>query len=148
MVAVPAAVSCVADTRVVVIAVVPNKIVAPGAKFAPFTVIAKAPRGMEVGAIEEICGIGLFSVTVPLADFVESAVSATPIVTVLGAGGNCGAVYTPPALTIPIATLPPGAPLTDQVRAGVDPSFVFAVNVCVSPPRRVADAGVKLRVAC
>ena len=67
----PVAVNCLADTRVVVSAVVPNKMVAPDAKLAPLTVIAKDPTGIDIGVIEEICGMGLFSVTMLGSDFVE-----------------------------------------------------------------------------
>jgi hypothetical protein len=147
-VAVPVAVICVADTRFVVSAVVPKSRVAPGAKFAPVTVSVKVPTGIEVGVTEAICGVGLFSVTMLLAVMAVLAVSVALTVTELGVGGNCGAVYTPLAVIVPIAAFPPATPFTDQANAGVEPSLVFAVNGCESPPRIVAVDGITLRVAC
>jgi len=144
---VPVAVICVADTRFVVNAVVPKKTVAPGAKFAPATVSVNAPTGIDVGVTEETCGTGLFRVTTPLPLIAVFALSAAVIVTVLGVGGNCGAVNMPLAVIVPVLALPPVTPLTDQTSAGVDPSLVLAVKGSESPPRIVADAGVTLSVA-
>src|ERR1700682_99749 len=91
-VAVPVAMSCVEDTRVVVSVVVPKRIVAPVAKFVPVAVNVKAPTGIEVGVTETSWGVGFSSVTPLLPVFVVSAVSVAPIVIVFVAGGNCGAV--------------------------------------------------------
>lgn len=91
-VAVPVALSCVEEVRVVVRAVVPNKTTAFVAKCAPLTVSVKAPTGNCVGESEEICGTGLSRVTAPLVLIDGVDVSDTPMVIVFGVGGNSGAV--------------------------------------------------------
>jgi hypothetical protein len=73
---------------------------------------------MDVGVAEVRTGTGLSRVTEALPDFVASLDSAAETVTVLGAGGNSGAVYRPPALIRPRVALPPATPFTDQVKAG------------------------------
>jgi hypothetical protein len=92
-VAVPVAVTCVAEVRVVVSAVLPNISVAPGAKFVPFTVSVKAtPLVTEVGVTEVMAGVGLLSVTTLLPVAVALPDSAALTETVFELGGNCGAV--------------------------------------------------------
>src|SRR5271170_642933 len=66
-VALPVAVSCVDEVRVVVSAAVPNKTTAFVAKCAPFSVSVKVPTGNCGGEIEEICGMGLSRRTATLA---------------------------------------------------------------------------------
>jgi len=142
-VAVPVAVNCVAEIRVVVSAVVPNISVAPGAKLVPFTVNVKAtPDATEVGVTEVIVGVGLLSVTTLLPVAFALPVSAALTVMVFALGGNCGAVYTPAAVIVPVSAAPPATPFTDHANVAVVLSLAFAVNVCVAPPCKVAVAGV------
>ena len=92
-VAVPVALICVAEVRVVVSAVVPNISVAPGAKFVPFTVNVNAtPLATDVGDTEAMVGVGLLSVTTLLPVAVVFPVSAALTAIVFELGGNCGAV--------------------------------------------------------
>jgi len=128
LVAVPVAVSCVDETRVVVNVALPKLIAAPVAKCAPLTVKLNDPTGMDNGATVVICGTGLFNVMALLAVLVESAAATAPIVIALADGGNSGAVYMPAAVIIPTEALPPATPFTDQLTAAGAPS-IFAVKV-------------------
>ena len=49
------------------------------------------------------------------------------------------------ALIVPRVAFPPATPFTDQVNAGVEPVWAFAVNCCVLSPASVAVAGVTVR---
>ena len=142
LVAVPVAVSFVADTRVVLSIAEPNCTCAPVAKCAPFTVNVNAPTGIAAGAIVVTCGMGLSSVTALDAVLVASAVSTAVIVRSVEATGNSGALYKPALLMLPTDALPPTTPLTDHVTAGAvvaPPSM--ALKDCVSLPRRAAVVG-------
>ena len=90
LVALPVAVSCVEDTRVVESTVPLKLIVAPTAKCAPFTVIVKAPTGIDVGVMVVTCGVGFCSVSVALAVLAALAVSVAVTITEPVAGGNSG----------------------------------------------------------
>jgi hypothetical protein len=70
----------------------------------------------------------LFNVMALLAVLVESAVRTAPIAIAFADGGNSGAVYTPAAVIIPTAALPPATPFTDQLTAAGAPS-IFAAKV-------------------
>jgi hypothetical protein len=67
--------------------------------------------------------MSLVTVTAALSDFVPSAWLVAVIVTVAGDGRSAGAVYAPPLVIVPSATLPPGTPFTLQLTAS---SVVFA----------------------
>jgi hypothetical protein len=142
LVAVPVAVTCVAETRVVFSAVAPNITVAPLAKWAPLITKENAPTAITFGVTDETCGTGLSRVTASLALMAGFAVSAALTVTLFGVSGNSGAVYNPPALIVPVAALPPATPFTDHVTAGEVPSDACAVNCCVAVPCTVAPCGL------
>ena len=92
VVAVPAAVSCVLDTKVVVSADEPMDAVAPLTKPLPVIVMLKEPTSMKVGETDVTTGRGFNSVATVLA-LTESLVeSAASTVTVLGFGSTAGAV--------------------------------------------------------
>jgi hypothetical protein len=57
-----------------------------------------------------------------------------------------GAVYTPPAFTVPIDALPPGTPFTLQVTAVFVVLLTVAENVCSSPSSTDAEDGATLTV--
>src|SRR5262245_22183805 len=84
LVAVPVAVNCVEETRVVARAVEPKFTTAFGAKCDPLIVNLKEPTGIEVGLMEEICGVGFWRVMELFAVLVASFVSVAVIVTVFG----------------------------------------------------------------
>src|SRR5579863_1434818 len=134
LVAVPAAVSCVDETYVVVSAVVPIYAVAVCAKCKPVSVIVNAPWATSIGVTLVNCGTGLFRVAVAVPSLVVSDVSTALMVMELGVGGNSGAVYIPVAPMVPKVAFPPATPLIDQFTAGFDPSPVFAVNCCCATP--------------
>ena len=92
LVAVPVAVSCVEETRVVVNVALPKVMAAPVAKCAPLTVKLNVPTGMDIGATVVICGTGLFNAMALLAVLLESAVATAPMAIAFGDGGNSGAV--------------------------------------------------------
>ena len=141
-VAVPVAVSCVEEVRVVVSAVLPNTITAFGAKCAPVTLMLNEPTETVDGVIAETWGTGFCKVTAEEADFVASAVCAAVIVITFDAGGNSGAVYIPAELIVPSAALPPAVPFTDHATAGLLPSAAVYENDWLAPPRIVALCGV------
>lgn len=128
--AVPVAVSCVEETRVVVNAVEPKSTTALEAKCEPLIVNLKEPTGIEVGLIEEICGAGFSRVIELLAVFVESAVSVAVMVIEFVEGGNSGAVKSPPLVIVPVVLLPPATPLTLHATAVAVVSPVTCAENC------------------
>src|SRR5579864_2178056 len=142
LVAVPAAVSCIDETYVVVSAVAPMYATAFCAKCNPFSVIVNVPGGTLSGARLVNCGTGLFSVALAFPSLLVFDVSIALMVMELGAGGNSGAVYIPLPSMIPMVAFPLAIPLIDQFTAGLDPSPVFAVNCCCATPGTVALDGV------
>src|SRR5271168_879910 len=148
VVAVPIAVNCVDELRVVVSAVVPNTTVAFAAKCAPVTISVKVPTGNCAGEMETICGTGLSRVAAALDLADGAAVSAAPMVILFGVGGNSGAVKRPDVLIIPFAAVPPATPFTDQVTAGEEPSPACAVNCCVASPAIAAPCGLMVSCVC
>ena len=125
LVAVPVAVNCEEETRVVTRAVEPKLMTALGAKWVPLTVSLKLPTGMEVGLIDAISGVGFWRVTALLAVFVESVLSVAMRVMPFGLGGNSGAVKRPLVLTVPVVLFPPTTPFTVQATAGAVESPVI-----------------------
>jgi hypothetical protein len=92
LVAVPLAVSCVLDTKVVDKIAPPKETVAPFTKSLPLIVSVNVPTFTEEGVTSEICGIGFNKVTPLLAVSDDLDVSAASIVIVFGEGKDAGAV--------------------------------------------------------
>ena len=120
---VPVAVSCVDETKVVASGAPARRTCAPLTNPAPFTVIAKAPAGTEVGAMLASTGAGFSKVTALLPVVLASAELTARTVIVFGLGSVFGAVYMPDKLIVPAVALPPVTPFTCQVTA------VFVVPV-------------------
>ncbi len=98
LVAVPVAVTSVAETNVVGRNVPPNNTTAPLANFWPVTTRVKSPTGIVVGSTAFTTGAGLVMVAVPavVADVSARLVACTWMV--LGTGTVAGAWYTPPCV--------------------------------------------------
>lgn len=141
LVAVPVADNCVEETRVVASATEPKLTTAPCAKCAPFRVRVNGPTGIVVGEKPVSCGVGFSRVAGVEPDFVESEVSVAVMVMPFVPGGNSGALNNPVEEIVPVVELPPATPLTLQVRVGLEPSFVLAVNCCMVLPRTIAFVG-------
>ena len=87
----PVAVSCVADTNVVVSGVVPRKTCAPEMKLLPVTAREKLPVPTLAGFVPISVGVGFRMVTAleDVAEFAAALVAVT--VSVLGLGSDAGA---------------------------------------------------------
>lgn len=114
-VAVPVAVSCVAEANVVARAALLNITSAPETKLLPVSVSEKLPRFVEAGEMPESVGVGFQRVTAEEADFVVSAALVAVTLTVLGEGSAAGAVYLPVESMVPRVELPPAVEFTDQL---------------------------------
>jgi hypothetical protein len=90
--AVPVAVSCVEDTKVVVADAPPKSTCAPFTKFVPVTLSVYAPAAKVAGLTLPMVGVGFHKVTALAALAVESAAETAVMVTVLGFGKLAGAV--------------------------------------------------------
>jgi len=88
----PLAVSCVAETKLVVSAVVPRKAWDPVRKFVPVIVSENVPVPILAGFVPTSVGVGFMSVTAleALAEVEAALVAVT--VTVFGVGRDAGAV--------------------------------------------------------
>jgi hypothetical protein len=84
------------------------------------------------------------TVTLALADAVESATLVALIATVAGLGTHQGAVYTPDVEIVPTVPLPPAMPLTFQVTAVLVLPVTVALNCCVLNPATEALVGETL----
>jgi len=142
----PAAVSCVADTNVVASGAPARSTCAPLTNPLPFTVIANAPAGTDVGARPASTGTGFCNVRVLVPDTVASAELTARTVKLLGLGTMFGAVYKPDALIVPVAVLPPTTPFTCHVTAVFDDPVMTALNDSVAPALTVALDGDTLAV--
>jgi hypothetical protein len=143
---VPAAVSCVDDTKVVASGAPARSTCAPLTYPLPFTVIANAPAGTEGGAMLASTGAGFCNVTALVPVAVASAELTARTVTMLEPGTAFGAVYMPDELIVPAAALPPATPFTCQVtEVFVDP-VIDALNDFVAPARTSALAGETVTV--
>jgi hypothetical protein len=111
----PVAVSCVADTKVVASGAPARSTSAPLTNPLPFTVIAMAPAGTDVGAMLVSTGTGFCNVTALLPAAVASAELTAVTVTLPEPGTVFGAVYAPDELIVPVAALPPATPFTCQI---------------------------------
>jgi hypothetical protein len=139
--ALPLAVSCAADTKVVASGEPANITCAPLTKLLPFTVMVKLPEGTDTGEMLVSTGAGFQSVTVPLPDAEAFAALTAVMVTTLGLGTLPGAVYTPEELIKPLAALPPVTPFTCQLTDAFDVPLTVALNVCAKPARTLAVPG-------
>lgn len=140
------AVSSVDDTNVVVSGAPARRTCAPLTYPLPFTVIAKAPAGTDVGAMLASTGAGFCKVTALLPVAEASAELTAPTVTVLELGRVIGAVYNPDELIVPVVAFPPVAPFTCQVTEVFDDPATVALNGCVAPARTLALDGETLTV--
>ena len=88
----PAAVSCVAETKVVVSGVAPSKTWAPEMKFVPLTAKEKLPVPTLAGLVPIKVGVGFRRVTALDAVAELEAMLVAVTVSVLGLGSEAGAV--------------------------------------------------------
>ena len=142
----PVAVSWVDDTKVVASGAPARRTWAPLAYPLPFTVIANAPAGTDVGAMPVSTGTGFCNVTALLPVAEASAELTARTVTVLELGSVAGAVYTPDELIVPVAALPPATPFTCHVTAVFDDPATVALKDFVAPARTFALAGETVTV--
>jgi hypothetical protein len=77
--------------------------------------------------------MSLAIVKLTVADFVGSAWLVAVTCTVTGDGKSAGAVYTPAAVTVPVAALPPETPFTLQLTVVSVVFFTVAVKVSILP---------------
>jgi len=113
--ALPVAVSCVEETKVVVRTAPLRRTLAPETKLLPVRLREKSPRLVEVGEIPVSEGVGFRRVTAEVENFVASATLVAVTETVFGEGRAEGAVYAPEELMVPRVAVPPGVVFTDQV---------------------------------
>jgi hypothetical protein len=142
----PAAVSCVDDMKVVASGAPARSTCAPLTNPLPFTAIANAPAGTDVGAMLASTGTGFCTVTALLPVAVASAELTARTVTVLELGTVAGATYMPDELIVPVAAVPFATPFTCQVTAVFDDPATAALNDCVAPARTFALAGETVTV--
>jgi hypothetical protein len=145
-VSLPVAVSCVEDLNVVASGAPSRSTCAPLTNPLPFTVMAIAPAGTDVGAMPVRTGTGFCKVTALLPVAEELAELTALTVTVLEPETVLGAVYKPEALIVPVAEAPPATPLTFQVTAVFEDPVTVALKVFVAPARTLALAGETMTV--
>jgi hypothetical protein len=85
-------------------------------------------------------------VTIAEADALLSDTLTAPIVTTAGFGRICGAVYSPAAVTVPVAAIPPITPFTLQITPAFVVLFTVALNCCVAPSPTCTVGGAMLTV--
>jgi hypothetical protein len=139
--ALPAAVSCVAETNVVAIAEPFISTSAPVTNLLPVTVSIYAPVFTDDGEMPLNTGVGLKTVILPDDLTEESAALVAVTFNGFDEGSVAGAVYTPDVLISPSAADPPAVPFTDQVTAVFEFPVTAAVNVRDSPTRKIAAVG-------
>ena len=88
----PVAVSCVAETKVVLRAIAPRNTCDPVRKFVPVIVCENLPMPMLAGLAPTSVGVGFISVTALEALAEVAAALVAVMVTVFGAGSGKGAV--------------------------------------------------------
>jgi hypothetical protein len=140
-VSLPVAVSCEDDTKFVASSAPARSTSAPLTNPLPFTVIANAPAGTDVGAMLVRTGTGFCNVTALLPVAVASAKLTARTVTVLELGTKAGAVYRPAELIVPVNAPPPATPFTCQVTEVFDDPVTVALKDFVAPARTFALAG-------
>jgi hypothetical protein len=139
--AVPVAVSCVEETKVVESAELERRTCAPETKLLPVMVREKLPRLVEAGDMPVRTGVGFMSVTELVEDLEVSAELVALTVTELGDGRVAGAVYLPEESMMPSEEEPPGVSLTDQVTAALLVPVTVAENEAELPTRMLAVEG-------
>lgn len=145
-VAVPVAVSCVAELKIVVRGVPFHSTCAPLTKRLPTTLKENGPSGSGFGARLVVHGIWLRTV---IRHFAEAAGFETLVavaVTFQPAGGNAGAMYFPVASMTPTIELPPGIPLIVQATAVLAAPFTKAVNRRSPPTGTLTEVGETVTV--
>src|SRR5579864_5896260 len=86
--------------------------------------------------------MSLAMVAVAVADLLASATLVAVTCATVDAGRSAGAVYTPAALIVPLAAVPPATPLTLQVTLVLLEFVTVATNVCEAPSTTDALPGV------
>jgi len=142
----PVAVSCVEDTKVIASGAPARSTCAPLTNPLPFTVIANAPAGTDVGAMPVSTSMGFCNVTALLPVALVLAELTARTATVLEPGTAFGAVYMPDELIVPVAALPPATSFTCQVTAEFDDPVTVALKDCVAPARTLALGGETVTV--
>jgi hypothetical protein len=137
----PVVESCVDDTKVVASGAPARSTCTPLTNPLPFTVIANAPAGTDVGAMPVSTGTGFCNVTALLPVAAVSAALTARTVTVLELGTDPGAVYMPDELIVPVAAPPPVTPFTCQVTPVFDDPEIMALKDWVRPALTFALAG-------
>jgi hypothetical protein len=145
-VSLPVAVSCEDDTKFVASGAPARSTSAPLTNPPPFTVIANAPAGTDVGAMLVRTGTGFCNVTALLPVAVASAELTARRVTALEIGTNAGAVYKPAELIVPVDAPPPATPFTCQVTEVFNDPVTVALKDFVAPARTFAIAGETVTV--
>lgn len=140
-VALPVAVSFVAETNVVGRAVVPKRIWAPETKSEPVAVMVKFPRFVEAGEIPVRTGVGFKRVTALVPFFEESAELTALTVTEAGLGRAVGAAYLPVESMVPRMEEPPEVSLTYQVTAEFCVPETVAEKFAELPARTLTVCG-------
>ena len=112
--AVPVAVNFVAETNVVVSAVLPNMICAFLTNLLPFAVMVNEPRGIAVGETVVSTGTGFSRSMAALPLRFASLLLVAVICTESEVGRAGGALYRPVASMVPTVEFPPATPFTDQ----------------------------------
>jgi hypothetical protein len=142
---VPAAVSLVLDTNVVLSVVEPILTTAPLTKLLPFNVMVKFPASIWGGAAEESCGTGLSNVVTVEAVRPLWFGTAAAIVTAFGDGSVAGAVYVavkgPVLVIVPTIAFPFAMSFTVQVTVGFVSFATVAVKACVPLARTEGPEG-------
>jgi hypothetical protein len=142
----PVAASCVGDKKVVASGAPARSTCAPLTNPLPFTVIANAPAGTDVGAMPASTGTGFCNVTALLPVAVASAELTARTLTEPELGNVAGARYMPDELIVPAAAEPPATPFTCQVTEVFDDPATVALNDFVAPTRTFALAGATVTV--
>ena len=88
--------------------------------------------------------ISLPIVAVTVADLLASATLVAVICAAADAGRSAGAVYTPAALIVPLAAVPPATPLTLQVTLVLLALETVATNACEAPSTTDALPGATM----
>jgi len=105
---------------------------------------APSSTSIDWGEMETEMSLVMVTAEDELAELSATLVAVT--VTITGAGRIAGAVYTPPALIVPMDALPPGTPFTLQFTAVFVVLPTVAENVCAAPRRTDAEDGATLTV--
>jgi hypothetical protein len=137
------AVNCVALPYVVANAVPPNSTTDCAQNPDPVTVsvVFPLPALSVAGEMELTTGAGFTMLTEAAADCAGCARLAAVTVTMLGAGGTAGAVYSPVLSTVPTVTYPPATPFTDHVAPWFVLPVTLSVNCCTCPTITVGVGG-------